>query len=337
MSDTILKGKKVLLMAPSFYNYYIYIVEKLKKMGAEVDLILEVHDPIYLYFFRKNKCLRNNYTYRYYASRLKNINNIDYIFLIRGEAINCHIMELLLEKYPKAKKVMYQWDSVKNNPNIKEIIKYFDKCYTFDPLDAKKYKWEYRPLFYLEENCKKNDTQCLYDFVFIGTLYFQRAKLLKQLKKICEKNNYRFFYYFFVKKFEYIIHTFLLKDKRYTIIPPKDVNFVSLSNKEVCDIYEKSKIFVDYTAETQAGFTIRTIESIGSHKKIITNNKNIVNADFYNPNNIYVYDLEKFDIPINFVNSPYVELKRELYKKYSLEGWLEDIFMEITSEKSLIE
>lgn len=330
MHNVNLKGKKILLLAPSFYNYYVNISDELKKMGAEVELILEVHDPMYLYFYRKNKYIRERYTYSYYSSRINKIQNIDYIFLIRGEAINSRIMELLISKFPNAKRMMYQWDSVKNNPNIMEIVKYFNKCYTFDSYDAEKFNWIYRPLFYLEENKTKENIELTYDFVFIATLYYKRAMLLKKLKKFCNINGYKLFNLLFVKKIEYFVHAFLLKDSRYTEISNKDVSFVSLSAEEVNNIYKNSKIFVDYTAETQTGLTIRTIESVGCHKKIITNNKRIMEADFYNPDNVFVYDFDNFNVPKEFINSEYKELDAEIYRKYSLYGWLSDIFMEET-------
>lgn len=324
--ETILNGKKILLLAPSFYNYYTSILKELECRGAEVHLILEVHDPLYLYFFRKEKFIREQYTYKYYSSRINNIQDVDYIFLIRGEAITTSIMELLIKKFPNATKIMYQWDSFANNPNIKNIIHYFDKCFTFDPQDAQKYNWIYRPLFYLNSHANTKSHNKIYDFVFIGTLYYKRAKLLVNLKDFCKRNNYKLFHFLYVKKFEYFIHTKILRDSRYTILSLEDVNFVSLTNTEVENIYLNSKIFVDYTAENQVGLTIRTIESIGNHSKIITNNKDIINADFYNPNNIYIYNIDNFQIPSDFINSPYKELDASLYKKYSLKGWIDDIF-----------
>lgn len=70
---------------------------------------------------------------------------------------------------------------------------------------------------------------------------------------------------------------------------------------EVNDIMSKSNIIVDYTHPQQTGFTMRTCEAIGHRCKLVTNNKNILKADFYIKDDIYVYDEDEFDIPIEFI------------------------------------
>lgn len=86
-----------------------------------------------------------------------------------------------------------------------------------------------------------------------------------------------------------------------------------------------SDSIVDYTHPNQTGFTMRTCEAIGNRCKLITNNKRIMDADFYNPNNIYVYDLDNLYIPYSFINNEYEELPEEIFERYSLENWLKDI------------
>ena len=72
------------------------------------------------------------------------------------------------------------------------------------------------------------------------------------------------------------------------------------------------------------GLTIRVLEALGAKKKLITTNKDIVNYDFYHPENIYVYD-GKVDLENIFFTSEYFEIDYEIYKKYSLESWLKEI------------
>ena len=47
--------------------------------------------------------------------------------------------------------------------------------------------------------------------------------------------------------------------------------------------------------------------------------------DFYNPKNIYIYDGE-FDFENEFFKSDYEELPKDIYEKYSLRGFLKQIF-----------
>ena len=90
--------------------------------------------------------------------------------------------------------------------------------------------------------------------------------------------------------------------------------------------YINEKCVIDIESPTQNGLTMRTIEMIGLKKKLITTNKDIVNYDFYNPNNILVCDRDNFKIDKSFIETPYEELAKEIYEKYSLKGWLLQIF-----------
>lgn len=73
---------------------------------------------------------------------------------------------------------------------------------------------------------------------------------------------------------------------------------------------------------------MRTIEMIGLKKKLITTNKDIVNYDFYNENNILVVDRNNFKLDTDFINKPYQELDERIYKKYSLESWIKTLLEE---------
>ena len=53
-------------------------------------------------------------------------------------------------------------------------------------------------------------------------------------------------------------------------------------------------------------------------------NEDVVNYDFYRPENIYVYD-GQVDLNNVFFKSEYVDVESEIYKKYSLRSWLSKI------------
>lgn len=234
-------------------------------------------------------------------------------------------MSIMRKRFDKSQFIMYQWDSVRNNQNALVIQKYFDKILTFDIDDAKTFGWKYRPLFYV--NCGKDkNIDKRYDFVFIGTLYYKRAILLKKIKQFCSNNKYSIFNYLYSPKLVFYIHKYILKDKRYKTVSRDEVNFKSLPINELNDIYMSSKILVDYTADDQTGLTMRTIESLGYKCKLITNNKKVMQTDIYTPENIFIYDINKFDIPLDFINSPYKDIEPEKYYYYSLDAWVEDIF-----------
>jgi hypothetical protein len=59
----------------------------------------------------------------------------------------------------------------------------------------------------------------------------------------------------------------------------------------------------------------------------VTTNKSIVDEDFYNPQNIHILDREDLlEIPVNFFGVPFQIVPEGIYYKYSISGWIDDIF-----------
>ena len=108
----------------------------------------------------------------------------------------------------------------------------------------------------------------------------------------------------------------------------KNINFITnfIPFEENQRKIKESRIILDVHKKIQNGLTFRVFEAIGLNKKLITTNKDIVNYDFYNPNNIFVWDENITEIPINFLEKEYEKLSDEIYKKYSLENWVKTIF-----------
>jgi len=65
---------------------------------------------------------------------------------------------------------------------------------------------------------------------------------------------------------------------------------------------------------------------LGNCCKLITNNKFIKDAEFYNSNNIYIYDEANLEVPQAFLDAEYVSMEASMYHYYSLDGWIDTIF-----------
>ena len=71
---------------------------------------------------------------------------------------------------------------------------------------------------------------------------------------------------------------------------------------------------------------MRTYDAMGCRCKLLTNNPHVKDADFYDPQNIYVYDPDHFEIPADFLDTPYRALPPEIYDRYRLDGFLQELF-----------
>lgn len=320
--------ENILLIVPKYYEYETAICNALSKKGNKITLIYENIETVRLYYKTVQRycpVFRDKVFFNYYHNRLKNTTQkFDRVIVIRGGNITNQIMELIKQHCSDhCKYIMYQWDSVKNNSIILDYIHHFHKVYTFDILDAKKYGWEYRPLFFINDFIKEEEKEV--DISFICALHSKRAELYNKLKQYEKKGNLRVFVNVYSQFIFYLKHKYINKLEEYQAISDKDVSFRALSVKESYNIYNKTKVLLDYTHPGQSGYTMRTIESLGARCKLITNNARIVEADFFNPNNILVYkdDLSDFDIPADFLNAPYEDIPESVYRSYSLDGWAE--------------
>jgi len=67
--------------------------------------------------------------------------------------------------------------------------------------------------------------------------------------------------------------------------------------------------------------TMRTFDAIYFRQKLITNNVNIVNREFYNKNNVFVIGIDKDENIIDFLRTPYEELPDEVLGGFKAEKW----------------
>ena len=65
---------------------------------------------------------------------------------------------------------------------------------------------------------------------------------------------------------------------------------------------------------------------VGLKRKILTTNEHVLNYDFYRPEDEIVIDRNHVRINKEMLRKDYVELSTDVYNKYSIESWVEDIF-----------
>ncbi|MCB4235991.1 hypothetical protein LDL59_15490 [Kaistella anthropi] len=73
--------------------------------------------------------------------------------------------------------------------------------------------------------------------------------------------------------------------------------------------------------------SFRAFESLFFGKKLITNNADVVNYDFYHPENILIVDFNNPAIEKvkQFMKLPYHPIDENIVKKYSVENWIKYI------------
>lgn len=323
------KNSNILLIMPKYFGYEIEVENELKNLFSNVYTIYEnITDLNYFYDIVYHHL--NNYSskvfFNYYKKQLKKIpKNIDYVFVIRGFSLSNETIDYMKQKFKtNTKYILWQWDSVKNNKSVLNVIKSFDKVLSFDIDDSKKYSFEYRPNFYLNIN-KESKKERDIDLLYIGSFSFDRYDKLIQLKQIAEDKKLKLYTVLYISRFSFYLQKYILRNKDYASINKKDLSFKSLSIKEVYNLYAKSKIVIEITSNNQTGYTMRSIDCLINKCKLITNNKYLKEADFYNPNNILIINKDINKIPNGFINNNYLEINKNTLHNYSINKWVLDI------------
>ena len=325
-------GKKILFFSASFFGYQIEIKNKLTALGAEVDFFDERPKNTFWYkaLIRMDKRIMKKRIEEYYSEIIESTTHKDYdfVFFLKAEVVTHRMLTELKINQPKAKFILYLWDSIKNCESVTELFTSFDKILSFDRKDVIENPFLiFRPLFYLDEYAKISQVKKdpIYDITFIGTGHTDRYSLVMKIKEFCKQRNLRSYFFIYLQDTRIFIARKLLS-RAFRKAKRKDFSFVPLNKNQIIDIVHNSNCILDFERAVQCGLTMRTIEVLGAKKKLITTNVDIKEYDFYNENNILVIDREDPQLSLDFVNGKYVDIKEAVYKKYSIENWLFDVF-----------
>ncbi len=334
--------KNILIIMPKFYSYQTKMREDLLARGANVMFYDEEPEKTqYLVLKNLEKIFKKKDIFKSFNKKLAEqiiaeqpAGGYDYFLVIRGNVLSVDTINEIKEKAlkPDAKTVYYAWDSFENMRHKGELGRVFDRCATFDSVDAKNDKdYELLPLFYSDDfdgEKLEQPTEYKYDYVSVSAFFPFRYKYFKAFKdanpdkKLCLKiylapNVYR------GKKFT---DPKLVKDLDMDII-----SFEPFTPEQIRDMCLQSKAILDLAHEKQQGLTMRTMETLGIKRKLVTNNVHLKEYEFYNEDNDYVLgDLsslnpEEFVLPGDeWLDKPYVE-NESIRCKYSIHSWIDEL------------
>lgn len=326
-----LKGKRILFISAQAFGIPEEIVSKLEEMGAHVDYYDErpANSVFVKAAIRINRNLIGHYIDEYHDSIIEKTrnNNYDYIFFIKGESFSVGQLKALFSLHPNAETIIYHWDPIANNRNALNLLPLFNKKFTFDPPDSKRYNITFLPLFYYDEyaSLRNSKENLKYDFMFVGTVHSNRYRIIKGLTDKFKAQGKKCFTFFFFQS-RLMFYKYWLEHKEIRNINRDSVHYSSIDKKTLLSLYESSKIIIDVNHPKQCGLTLRCMETLGSGRKLITTNRDIQNYDFYNPSNICIIDNNNPVVDKEFLDKEYIDVEENIYSKYSLSSWIKQIF-----------
>ncbi|CAN1524255.1 hypothetical protein MCETHM1_01182 [Flavobacteriaceae bacterium] len=312
---------KILFCCPDYFGFHKVIEEAIQNnLKAEVKTIVfrkykyknnfqKIKNFIYKTVFKIN--LKKVLASKERISSIAKNEIFDFLFIVSPDLLIKEDLEYIIKKSKHS--VVYYWDSFDNIARYKETVGLFDIAYSFEPKDVENYKLNFLTNFYHVSNTHPETTTDVY---FIGS-YDERLKIV--LKILTYLKNKK-------KSTKIYIHC----NKKKIIKQNKNSDIIyfnkPISIIESEKLFQNSKVILDVQKKIQKGLTFRVFEAMGNRKKLITTNTDIINYDFYNPNNIFIWREDTKEIPESFFNTNYQELPKEIFEKYNIDNWVKQIF-----------
>lgn len=324
-------GKKILFFSPAFFNYENMIADKMREMGAIVDMydVRSVTGSFQRALLKISPAFFIKKSLTYYEEILEanKEKDYDYILIVKCDMTPISILKKMRKYYPHAKMCLNLWDSVSNIPGVLEKFEYFDTLHSFDPDDCRRYpQLKFRPLFFGDQFRKElnEHKKYRYDISFLGTVHSDRFAVIRQVARIAKKFGLKCKWFLYLQS-KFIYYFYKATKKEFRDLPERIFSYEKMTADAIAKVVDESRIILDIQHPKQTGLTMRTIEMIGMNKKLITTNQSIKNYDFYNDNNIAIVDRSTVTIPTSFLKTSYCPLAKEIYEKYSLKSWILEV------------
>lgn len=334
------------LLSPSF-GLHKNIVEEIRRQGHEVVLYEDTFKPFdSLNHFGQGYLVRAffsvfyNSKERFWKNQIKQDSELskpfDFLFCINGVSFCKYLHNHLKSINPQIKCALYTWDSNKYY-HFFTNYKFFDKIYTFDPLDARDCNVIFLPIYWM--NLEKRDYK--HKVFFIGSFHSDRFEIISKIVKQLDQEGIEYFIRLFVPdnlpKYSRI-KLFLLNlinsgdyfRKQYSILTmPQRPAFVTcepIDNDTFNYLLSESEIVIDTEQPQQNGLTGRMMMALGNGKKIITTNKAVKETSIYDKERILVVNRDNPIISPVFIQKKWDEsCCCRLIETSRIDKWVETI------------
>jgi hypothetical protein len=310
--------KKIVIVGPPSFGYLTKINEALTSFSGVESTIVLIDKSSFKYknllhrllnslskiFLNKN--LKKEYLNSFLIDSIKKLGHQDVIFMIRPDLLSPKTLNFL--KTQTQSLTAFYYDSTRRFPKKIDIINYFDTVYSYDKLDVETYNLKFLTNYIFDERENVNFEQLFFN---ISTFDY-RYQSMEELANYIDEKKW--------SKEILIYGSNGLKSDSLTLIHEQ------ISVDVVADKINRSKIIIEIQRKEQIGLSFRVFEALGQRKKLITTNTDIVNYDFYHPQNILVIDEAAINIPEDFVNSPYIPISDKVLDKYRLRNWTKKLF-----------
>lgn len=252
----------------------------------------------------------------FYGKWKKELNTVDRV-IIFDLGYQPNLEKYILKKNPNIEVYLYNWNPIDNDRSIMKIncFKPQKNIYSTDFNDCKKYNLQFENIFYSTKWVQryKSISQDSMKVWFCG--YEKgRGEQLKRWDNILKEQGCSTEIRIVGEKDASLSYNDLIQTAR-------------LSYDEFCKKIAESGILLDINQVSSTAFTMRVVEALFFQKKLITDNKNICNAPFYNSNNIFVFSSKTDNIEellCTWLKKPFIPYTITHQEVYDYPNWVEN-------------
>ena len=212
--------------------------------------------------------------------------------IVRDAIITKAYLKWLQRQFPNAQ-INFMYENMVGNARhlYPNQIPNGIRVWTYDSYDSNKYGLRLKKTSAYFPHFVKTPQKKQYDLLFIGRDKGRGENLLALERKLnaCEVRT----------KFVITADGKYAKKKPYY---EKKVPYETIT-----EWLAQSRAVLNVTMENQRGITLRDLESLFNRIKLVTTNDAIVQADFYNKNNVFVLREDNWDKLPDFLNGQYDE------------------------------
>lgn len=254
--------------------------------------------------------------YGSWAERVKDYDTFIILDGIRGG----DVIEYIKENNPHARIIIYYVNTFDNGArnDPRRYKKYDCEIYTFDRVQAQGTDIRFLHYFYEYEEeyneIKDIEVPIKQDVLFIG-LDKGRLSFLRELERSFSGFDLSFYY-----------RVVPDKRKKYNQEDYDKLLQTRIPYNKIAQYIKESRAVLDITSTGQSGITLRPMECLFFNKKLITNNTDVVNYDFYNEDDVFLLNKRNFrELPMFMRTEPH--FNDNTRKRYTKEYWMESFFV----------
>lgn len=240
-----------------------------------------------------------------WVEELKDCSTIIVFDSVASYDVICQRIESKVSK--SVKLILFAWNPLYYSSAWKNVSKRWICC-SFSLLDSKMANFNYLGTFFPMTELMTGDFCIQYDGYFVG-IPKGRSLQLKHLKQMFVDNGLNL---------------------RVDLVDNLKSYFMKSYSKripysKVIALVHQSRCIIEILEEGQTGPSLRCMEAMFFNKKLITNNKHIVDYDFYTSENVFILGQDDSNRLKEFLLTAPKPITREVQQKYEFDNWLNRI------------